>query len=202
MPWWSGLTRGEKLAAATVAATAVAGVLAAAATVSVPFIEDRIRSSGRTSSAVPTTAPPAPPPTTEGRPSAPPTTEGQPAGPTKAQYIAAADKLCFSAFDEAGDVVKTERDPLRRFEAIILIHDDLLLRWSQLAPPHSDEAVVDRIVDLHQQGRNEARRTAAAYRGGDSSAYSAAESRGREADAEARGLSSAYGFKVCSKLGG
>jgi hypothetical protein len=169
----------------------VAALVAAAATVSVPFIERALR--GVNEPGAPTPVNSGPEPTRGSSPSTEVLREA---------YIRRVDQLCEQAFVEAGKVVERETDRLARFEEIILIHSGLLVQWSKVEPPPGDEARIDEILAAFDDGIDEAQRAATAFRAGDSAGYYASESRGREHEAEGAALARSYGFRVCSTLGG
>ena len=186
----------QMIATLAVLATLVTGLVAAAATVSVPFIERALRDRG--------IGPEEPDRSALAPPSTPPSTRAPSpaADASRKAYIGRADQLCEQAFVEAGKVVERETDRLARFEEITLIHSGLLIQWSKIEPPPGDEAKIDQILGAFNAGANEAQRAASAFRAGDNAGYYGAESRGREHNARGATLARSYGFRVCSTLGG
>jgi hypothetical protein len=202
---WQKLSTTEKVGVLTVAATIAIGLVAAAATVSVPFIERSLDGDEGPNVVVgPSfTAPPWSPPPEEGTsPPGPGPTSVPPNVLSREAYTRAADELCEEAFREAGAIVESESDRLARFEQVLLVHNGLLIQWGKLEPPPGDEDDIDDILRAFDAGNSEAQRAATAFRSGDVSGYNAAESRGRQHEAEGSALARAYGFRVCSRLGG
>lgn len=118
------------------------------------------------------------------------------AGPSKADYVAASDRICSGAAQEIAKVARMP-DTVQKIAAQLEISQSMVYQWGLLAPPPADVREVGEILTDYEEILTVQGRTLDALRKGDAATASRTVETVDVLFENVRRKARGYGFRAC-----